>query len=611
MLSRVLRVLRSISLAFKESKVSAQTEEYVLEHFLLYHGLAGSRPDDERQLEDVRADIRQALQAGDSAQLEIAFKLAPLSWSERLETICLDLAVDYSAAGLRRLISGISEPGQAQSAAGQRLLASSDWRVRANAALVLACLPGGGCGEALARSLDECRSDPLKPAFCHVIYALGREGSRFALETVAEHLNSDEPWFRVDAARALALWPLDKVEAALVGAILSCHQLSDYTAVAAARLKPAVQLLNANDQRTRQAGLELIAGVLEAASQTFRADIVLETGIYKTWPLLKKHVQGSNSPRLLRASLLMAGWLVENADMLPDSGSAGMHIDETGSPAELKAQAKDFLAAQPSVSTIEAVVAVLERFSQPTSMPGEIDTGELRHALRLCVQLSIEKATASLEKLLHLESPLLEEVIHAVGQTARPLPEARLIELAKRLVDGMTPPAWQADEQTGRQEEAARSYLAILKALKRAASSEALAFLIEASADLAPERGQQALESMIDVAVGRRQQSLSTEPDRAEIERTLARALRDSSVEACLQAVAGAAALDFPGLLPEVARHLDSQAASLRQAASSALAQAATLGHKDEVRGLIKGKIAWQFNRFRRKHLRDLLSRLQ
>jgi hypothetical protein len=78
--SKVVRQFKQLAGSMSSEKPDSLVEDYVLEHFLLYHGLVGSMPENQRQFDDIRADIRKALSERSSVQLCIALKLPPLWW---------------------------------------------------------------------------------------------------------------------------------------------------------------------------------------------------------------------------------------------------------------------------------------------------------------------------------------------------------------------------------------------------------------------------------------------------------------------------------------------------------------------------------------------------
>lgn len=78
--------LKNAANLFNE-KPPVKVDEFGLEHFLLYHGLVGSSPENQREFKDVRADIASAVARGNSHNLCINIKLAPLWWEDKLYRI--------------------------------------------------------------------------------------------------------------------------------------------------------------------------------------------------------------------------------------------------------------------------------------------------------------------------------------------------------------------------------------------------------------------------------------------------------------------------------------------------------------------------------------------
>src|SRR5579883_3383118 len=196
-MSTMNKWLKKFASVFAEKPV-VQTNDFELEHFLLYHGLVGKSPENQREFKDVRADIHQAVRNRSSAQLAIALKLAPLWWEERLRSI-------FSELPDRRLAGELLAPDVRDDARffDDIPLLHSDWQVRANATIALAHLDAKEHFEKIKHSIDDtARNAPL--AFPHQSYALARLEHPQAKDVLAPYLKSDELWIRVDAAGALA-----------------------------------------------------------------------------------------------------------------------------------------------------------------------------------------------------------------------------------------------------------------------------------------------------------------------------------------------------------------------------------------------------------------------
>src|SRR5262249_3111817 len=128
--SPLFKFARRIASALKE-KPRAALDEYVMEHILLYHGLVGTSPENQRQYRDVRADVIEAIQKNSSVELGIALKLPPLWWEEKLQTILSELEADSRDLAVSTLLP---DTGDDELPPAADPLRHDDWRVRANAA---------------------------------------------------------------------------------------------------------------------------------------------------------------------------------------------------------------------------------------------------------------------------------------------------------------------------------------------------------------------------------------------------------------------------------------------------------------------------------------------
>src|ERR1700691_3612315 len=116
--------------AFHE-KPSTEVDDFELEHLLIYHGLVGSSPEDERRYRDVRADILGALKSRSSLNLAIALRLPPLYWESKLKTIFDPIIKTNPLSIVETLLPAIETKAWTKS---QDPLRHEDWRGRANAA---------------------------------------------------------------------------------------------------------------------------------------------------------------------------------------------------------------------------------------------------------------------------------------------------------------------------------------------------------------------------------------------------------------------------------------------------------------------------------------------
>jgi hypothetical protein len=79
----MVRNLRKLAFGMKEQPTAA-VEDFALEHFMLYHGLVGSSPENSRSFKDLRADLRDAVKHQSAVEMSIALKVPPLWWDDKL-----------------------------------------------------------------------------------------------------------------------------------------------------------------------------------------------------------------------------------------------------------------------------------------------------------------------------------------------------------------------------------------------------------------------------------------------------------------------------------------------------------------------------------------------
>ena len=108
LLGSAIKRLKRLASKFSD-KPANKIDEHVLEHLLLYHGLVGSSPENQRDFKDVRADIFSAIDDESSSEIAIALKLPPLWWEDKLQTIISEVPQDKRAAVVACLLPERSE----------------------------------------------------------------------------------------------------------------------------------------------------------------------------------------------------------------------------------------------------------------------------------------------------------------------------------------------------------------------------------------------------------------------------------------------------------------------------------------------------------------------
>ncbi len=591
LLGPLFRFAKRLASALKE-KPRSSLDEYVMEHILLYHGLVGSTPENQRQFRDVRADVVEAIQKNSSVELAIALKLPPLLWEEKLQSVLGELEPELRDLAIPTLLPD-SADGELPAPADP--LSNDDWRVRANAANMLAFLQAEDAIPRLAEALADSTTGTTKPAFCHIAYALGRLRRDRARQTLLPYLNSDEPWFRVDAARALSLWPRETVVADLMRAMMSNHPLSDYMAVAIARQHPPVELLKHPDPQVAEGALEMIICVIAGASQTHPQETVVETGVLDCWVHVFEMYRQHPTPRRLRAARALALWARDNAELLQE------HID-------LSELVPSPAAALADVSSPSNDSMLLNRLGKLPASGGSDDQGELRHAVYLSGELKVATALPMLLSLLRPDVPLVDEAIDALGR----LGDARAVEPLTKLVEAMVD---NEDRDIGTlsqypvEEEdsvGARRYWAILRALGNLPPTDAgVSLLLKASRDFAPDKRQQALESLV-ASLSQGTAGDITE----EIKLTIRAAMHDPSVPVRMAGLGGIARFQLIEDLESVIKTSEAREVSLRNKAFETL-RSLSSNHGSAVTASVQSRLKYEHDPHRRKRLENFLENPQ
>jgi HEAT repeat protein len=582
--AKFMRRLRSVMSAFSE-RPSVRLDDYVLEHFLYYHGLIGTTPENQKSFRDVRADIRDATARRSSTEMSIALKLPPLLWEEKLQSIFAEM--DRTAA----IDSLLPEGSEQEIAPSADPLRNEDWQVQANAAKMLAFLGVTTAVPRISRAFEIASADKLA-SFGHLASALGTLRTLAAKADLEKHLYDSEPWFRVDAANALASWPMEETGRALAKAMLQYHTLSDYMAVVIGRKQSVAAYLAAPDEDMRAGGEEMIVGILSASQSTFSPEIVKETGVDDCWPRLAALYEQQPTPRVIRALLMMARWLENNE-----------HTEWLNEARSLKER----ITTNPEVTAI-LVSRLTEAGNADPNKFDATSSGDVRDAIILCGELRQESAVPALVKLLQPEFPHIDEVVDALGATGSSDAAPQLVRVANNIVDQtnrsrLTPskqPVVESDP------DAARTYWHILRALGHLPHKDALPLLLSATSDHAPDKRQQALDSIIEVY----ERLPDKTPGQNQVEQTITRMLEDPSTPVKLAALDGVSRLRIAGVLPEIVKLCDARENSLSKKAFQTLEELYRHGHK-EVVGAVETRLKHEHNSYKRRQLEDFLRPLR
>lgn len=611
-LTTIIKQLRKVGSSIGSSlaeKPKAHVDELAIEHFLLYHGLVGTQDERQRQFRDVRVDIIEAITNRSSLALAAALKLPPLWWEERLESIFAELT--QTSANKREqaiaVLLGIADNPEKTEQAPEiyNPVLHQDWRVRANAANLLAFLEAKESIPQLAASLNDTTDGALpdkSPAFVHIAYALSKLGSfdkKSCQAALTPYLYADEPWFRVDAARALSSLKDQSTEVIkeLAQAMLSHHRLSDYMAVTIAEKLSPKELL-AKEDIIQQGALEIIIGVLDASEQTFSSDIVCERDIIECWPVLVQLNEKSTSPRLLHATRKLALWLKKNLpDILPEAGDMTKQVDYVLGGI-----------------TQENHKELLLNAVRKTNWTSALDASQARHALYLIGSLSVYSAVPDLLQLAKPDYPMLPELVEALGELKDASAAPHLVQLSTSFVDLEARRAHAISNRPIEEENqtAALIYWTILKSLGQMPTNQSVDFLLKASEDYAPDKRGQALASLINAYKKLYQTFPDTKPKYQEqINEAITRGLHDDAAPVRVCAIEGVASLSLISFLPTILKLINSSEVSVKRASASAIEELAAHGYIEEVKTALETKIKGETNQFKRQLLQECLKKCQ
>ena len=620
-MTMIAKWLRKASSMFAE-KPKVKADDFGMEHFLLYHGLAGSSPENQREFKDVRADILSAVSRGNSQNLCINLKLAPLWWEEKLRRI-FDEA---KSASLEQTLNCLL-PTKSGDMSELDPLTHPDWRVRANAALILSYLGVHQAQERLIESLDatagsaEAAStttayggtgdhDP-SPAFCHIARALAGFRTSLARQALAKHLLHVEPWIRVDAVNAIANWSIDEIGADLLIAFGQYHAFTDYASVALSRLHSPLTLLKSADNDLADLAATVLLGDFEGARGPFsaNAEMLPEVSVHKCLPLLLKAAEATPSPAKLRALGELTAWL-----------SANYHefrLEHEAYP-EPEATAAAALSVKTLVEKLDIKKELTEAFAEASNQPSSQASSQAllsnqskndmktkaRHAIKIAGEQKISAAVPLLTEFISTQPLYRDEIVEALGRIGDADSAAVLINLANSLVniEKRTDSVLSANPIAENDAAAAKTYWYVLRALGHLPGEKSLAFLLEAAKDEASDKREEALSSLTQLHA-----SASGLSKVAEIKVAVSRALADPSAAVRVRAIEAAVALNDASLIAPTAKLVNAQEISVGRAAFNALEKLALAGHKKEIASALAEAKQGQTNSAKVKRIDDFI----
>jgi HEAT repeat protein len=594
---------------FRE-KTPVTVEDYEQEHLLIYHGLIGSSPDNQKAFRDVRSDIQSAVSSHSSIQLGVALKLPPLYWEDKLLQIFGEFNDKERANAFVSLLPAtdntewpnLYEP-----------LGHPDWRVRANAARILAFYQANDALSDLTKSLDDTATSG-KPAFAHIARAIGIIGGEQARIALTKHLSNSEPWFRVDVMAALANLPLAEIKRDFIKALLTISPLSDYIAVSVSRKMSPQLLLHSEERDVQKGACQIVIGLLEAARQTFNKDLLSEFD-FADFPGSVQNILSNdmNVASLRAASEITNTWKSLSADDL----EALELVDHKENIDKVIAAFEKTLASEEALTVIKKTLSDENIQSLLQSTDSAEKKNDLRHAIKLAGQHRFDVSgplLSILKQTTNLATPALDEdLIVALGQIGDEKASRPLVDLAKAVVNVSSRCAAIKSAQPVAEDEPerARLYWLILKALGNLNTAESRELLINACMDFAPDKREQALLSLTAL------HSKFSTADVTSIITIIEEGLHDPSPSVRIAAMAAVADVPDPRFIEKILRLSDSIEVSVSRQAFKTLKKLHLKERQDQsknkdsaVEEALQIKIQSENAPFKLKKLNDFLQTL-
>jgi HEAT repeat protein len=451
---------------------------------------------------------------------------------------------------------------------------------------MLALLNAKQAAPRMVRALQDSAA-VSKAAFPHIAYALGRLGGEQSKEALEQFLYDDEPWFCVDAAGALAHWPLAAVGQLLLKALLTNHSLSDYVAVVIARKHKPREFFESTHPSARDGACAMVIALIDAAGGTFSNDVIEEFELVECAPMLLERALAAPNPLNVRAALALLDWVETHGQ--PES--IGLSGDELTAKLE-RLRGSD---------VEQSIVSTLRNWQDQSPE----NSAQLRQAVILAGDLQMKSVEPFLIDMLNAENKLLDSVVDALGKISDQQVTERLIALAKQLVDMRARTGLPLGKQPVAEQDApaCKTYWHILRALGQLQDPHSAGYLLEATNDHAPDKREQAFASLLlvcEVEVSAKYLS--------EIKEAVTRGLSDPAPQVRTIALDGVASLEIESVVSEVVKLTDSIEISVSRKAFDVLARLCQGAHKGAVAKAVEEAARAQSNKFRKDRLLEFLA---
>jgi HEAT repeat protein len=375
--------------------------------------------------------------------------------------------------------------------------------------------------------------------------------------------------------------------------MLSHHDLSDYMAVAIAKHRAPSEFFALESAAGREGACAMILGLLEASKQTYSGELLLDTGVIDCAEPLFQLAEHDPSPLNVRAALLLSQWIRSHQD------DVAAH-----SPPD-----SERLNALENSLSADRVAKVVNRCLDKAQTVVCADSAEMRQAIGLAGDFQMQSAVPALTAMLRTDNPLLDPTIESLGRIGDPDSATALIKLAKQLVDMSSRTALPLSKQPIAEENArsCKSYWQVLKALGESPAVSSIPYLLEATADYAPDKREQALASLLAAYASGGSQSV---PHKNSVIAAVTAALNDPAPQLRVVALDGVAQLDESSCIAEVVKLVEAPEISVGRKALSTLEALGSGGHKQAVCKALTDAINTHGDDFRRNQLVEFLAQL-
>lgn len=570
--------VRRMTAPFRE-RPTMKVDDHVMEHFLLYNGLIGNSPEKDRDFKDVRNDVVQAVNDSSGHLMAIALKLQPLFWEERLEKIFAEISQINKPGAINCLLAvrpdndiiGDTTP-----------LSHSDWRVRSNAARMLAFLD---VKEAVPRLVEILHSCPTEQpaAFCHIAHALARLGTENARQALVTQMANDEHWFRVDVASSLAHWQLSSVVQDLMKLMVAGSDFDDYMAVAISRKHKPASLAEYNDDEIHEGLAELALSLIKAIEGPFHAEHTIVEHLEEISEALNDHANKLPSARRLAAAIAVNRYLY-------DKGlRSQMPIRDLSNKSHYES---------------------IKRTLSDPKQTSPAKTREFRHALGLAGTFKLTELSPLMVPLLKEDFPLLPELVESLASIGDQSAAEKIVELIEKQVNlnHRCQLAFSAHPVIEDNARSSNFYWTSLKSLGSLPHPSTLKLLERAVNDYAPDKREQALLSLNTVLLS---EELRKQHFKGDLTSIIRERLNDPAVNVQAAALIGIAQHKMTALLPELTEALNSRETAVQRQALDSICNLANNGHSKDVKQALEAALAKEHDSSRKFRINKALQKIK